>query len=162
MKLWRRIKKLSLSQLFKLSWVFLKKPLLALPVWRATQNTFVICNRLYGSTHHRSNKANAFRHALWNVLICQKAIKWFKNEQKSIIWTQKVTDLYEKMTQNEILDQAMDLHNNKIGRELFLNVSNKNESEIIDFIAKKAQNACKLEKLEEIENCTNELVYISE
>lgn len=32
----------------------------------------VICDDLFDRSHHKSNKANAFRHALWNILICQK------------------------------------------------------------------------------------------
>ena len=85
---------------------------------------------LFGSRHHKSNKANAFRHALWNVLICQKTLKKTNNREKSVIWTKKVTDLYEKVTQNEFLDQLMDLHNNEIGRTLFLDLFDKNEATI--------------------------------
>ena len=48
-------------------------------------------------------------------------MKYAKNKQKSVFWAQKVGDLYEKVTQNEILDQEMDLHNNTTGRILFLN-----------------------------------------
>ena len=108
MKLWARINKLSFSQLWQLSVVFLKHPLLIMPTLKATKDTFAICNQLYGNQHHKSNRANAFRHALWNVLICNKSVNTLKNKQKSVFWAQKVTDLYEKVTQNEPMDEAME------------------------------------------------------
>ena len=138
MKIWARIKKLSIPQLWHLSVLFLKHPLLIVPTLKATKETFKICNALFENEHHKSNKANAFRHALWNVLICQKSMKWHKNKQKSVFWAQKVTDLYEKVTQNEILDEAMDLHNNTIGRICFLNFLDQNKAEMVTFLQEKA------------------------
>ncbi len=162
MNLWKRIKKLSLTQLAKMGWIFLKRPLLILPTLRATKNTFEICNRLYGSTHHKNNKANAFRHALWNVLICMESIKRLKTAQKSIIWAQKVTNLYEKVTKNTNLELQMDLHNNEVGRRAFLTNFDKSEREIIDFIQNKVTNAQNLTQIEDLEKYQDQLIYISE
>lgn len=160
MNLWNRIRKLSLSQLWKLSGLFLKHPLFILPTLRATKKTFTLCNEIFGNAHHKSNKANAFRHALWNSLICHETLKISKNEEKSVNWTQKVTDLYEKITQNEILDEAMDLHNNEIGRKIFLQNATQTETEIINLLQKMAKNAQKVSKNEEITQCKDKLVYI--
>ncbi len=142
--------------------LFLSSPLLIRPTIWASKTTMTICDDLFGRSHHRSNKANAFRHALWNVLICQKTLKKTKNKKKSIIWTKKVTDLYEKMTQNEILEQNMDLHNNEVGRMLFFDLFDQNEATIIDFLNKKSQNAIKLAKTESVHNYKDQLVYLEE
>lgn len=162
MKIWARIKNLSLPQLWQLSVLFLKHPLLILPTIKATKRTFQICETLFGNDHHKSNKANAFRHALWNVLICEKAMKITKNKQKSVFWAQKFTDLYEKVTQNEILDEAMDLHNNAIGRICFLNFLNQNEKEMSNFLQNKAENAKKAQDIEDLKKIRNQLVYLIE
>ncbi len=95
--------------------MLLRRPLLVYPTWKATKQTLEICDSIYGKAHHKNGKANAFRHALWNVLICQKTLKITKNKDKSAFWAQKVTHLHEKLTKNEILDTAMDLHNNAVG-----------------------------------------------
>lgn len=162
MKIWSRIKQLSIGQLGKLAIVFLQQPLLIFPTLRATQKTFAICNALYGYEHHKSNKANAFRHALWNVLICKNAFKRTKNKQKSVFWAQKITDLYEKVTNNTILDEAMDLHNNAVGRICFLNLINATEEETIAVLQIKATNAKRVSFREEIMNYKLYLIYISE
>ncbi|MEM7086688.1 MAG: hypothetical protein AAF489_10930 [Bacteroidota bacterium] len=162
MNIWKRIKQLSIGQLFKLGFVFAKRPLLIGPTLRATKRTMHICYTLYGGAHHKNGKANAFRHALWNILICQNCQKKTKNDKKSIIWTEKITILYEKVTKNEILDQHMDLHNNELGIKWFRANLFANEAEIISFIQKKLENAQKVAKIEEIENLENTLIYISE
>ncbi|WP_432412195.1 DUF6973 domain-containing protein [Rasiella sp. SM2506] len=162
MKIWARIKKLSFPQLWQFSVLFLKHPLLIIPTLQATKRTFQICDTLYGKEHHKSNKANAFRHALWNVLLCKNSMKRFKNKQKSVFWAQNITDLYEKVTQNEVLEEAMDLHNNTIGRICFLNFLDQNEEEIVTFLQNKAENSQKVEKLNAFKKHQNQLVYLLE
>ena len=71
-----------------------------------------------------------------------------------------MTDLYEKVTRNEQMDEAMDLHNNGVGRICFLNFLSKNEAEMVNFIQKKAENAKKVENLVEIQKSENQLVYL--
>ncbi len=162
MNLWARIQRLSLKGIIRFGWLFLTHPLLIWPTWIATKKTFAICNDLYGKSHHKSNKANAFRHAYWNILICQKTMKLTKNAEKSIVFTQKVTNLYEKATKNDILDQAMDIHNNTIGRKLFLDFLDKNDTEIVNLVQKRANIAQKVAEIEEIKKFQDELIYISE
>ncbi|MGK0386507.1 MAG: hypothetical protein ACI849_001124 [Patiriisocius sp.] len=162
MKIWARIGQLSIGQLVKLSLLFLSRPQFSIPTLSATKKTMHICDALYGNTHHKSNQANAFRHALWNILICQNVMKYAKNKQKSVFWTQKVGDLYEKVTQNELLDEAMDLHNNTIGRIFFLNHIDKNEEEMIHLLQEMAKKAQKVAKIEEIDYFQNVLVYLEE
>lgn len=89
-------------------------------------------------------------------------MKRLKNKQKSVFWAQKVTDLYEKVTQNEVVDEAMDLHNNMIGRICFLNFLNQNEEEMVSFLQNKAKNAQKVTSLQEMKKIKISLVYIGE
>ncbi len=89
-------------------------------------------------------------------------MKRFKNKQKSVFWAQNITDLYEKVTQNEVLEEAMDLHNNTIGRICFLNFLDQNEEEIVTFLQNKAENSQKVEKLNAFKKHQNQLVYLLE
>lgn len=79
-----------------------------------------------------------------------------------MFWAQKVTDLYEKVTQNEPMDEAMDLHNNAIGRLCFLNFIEENEEEMVFFLQNKAQNARKVEIAADISKYKNQLVFVRE
>lgn len=162
MNIWKRIRQLSLGQLVKLALVFARKPLLISPTLKATKRTMSICDELYGGSHHKNGKENAFRHALWNILICASATKKTKNHQKSAVWAEKITVLYEKVTKNELLDQYMDLHNNELGRKWFLENSFENECKLIDFVQKRLENAKKVTKIEEISHFDDTLIYISD
>ncbi|MBX2828951.1 MAG: hypothetical protein KTR22_12365 [Flavobacteriaceae bacterium] len=73
-----------------------------------------------------------------------------------------MTDLYEKATKNDLFDQEMDFHNNRIGRIQFLVILNENEQKMVDFIRNLAENAKKVTQIDEIERYPEELVYISE
>lgn len=153
---------MSPGQAFRLMWALLQRPFLIWPTWKATQQTMQECNSLYGSTHHMNGKPNAFRHALWNILICKKTLKYTKNDHKSAKWAKKVTDLHEKMAKSEVLDTMMDLHNNEIGRRLFLAKKDQNDSELKVFLLKKLEKAQKVTKIEDFRHMENELVYILE
>ncbi len=162
MSIWARIWQLNTGKLLKLSLLFFSRPLYVIPTIKATKKALLICDTLYKGSHHRSNKANAFRHALWNILICRNIMKYSKNKQKSVFWAQKVGDLYEKVTQNEFLDEAMDIHNNAIGRIFFLNNIEQNDGEMIDLLQKMTQNAQKTKTIEAMQCHQNKLVYLKE
>lgn len=148
--------------MWQLSALFLKHPLLIVPTLKATQQTFSVCNELYGNEHHKSNIANAFRHALWNLLICKKSQKNLKSKQKSVFWAQKVTTLYEKVTRNSALDEAMDLHNNAIGRLCFFKLLEENEAKMVEYLQKKTETAKKVSTIEEMLKLKLDLVYLEE
>lgn len=117
---------------------------------------------MFGKQHFSSNPTNAFRHALWNVLISRKVNKKLKNLSKSAHFAKKFTDLYEKVTQNELLDEQMDLHNNQIGRNLFLSKNDLNESEIVQFLHFLMKKSIKITKSEDIERNQEQLVHITD
>lgn len=162
MKLWNKIKRISFIKLVSFGFLLLKKPLLIIPIFKATKLALQTSQKLYGNAHNKNGKANAFRHAYWNFLICQKTLKFTKNKEKSANWTQKVVDFYEKVTKNDVFDTEMDFHNNAFGRNYFLSIFEEKTEEIVNFFKKSAQNAKNVTKIEEIRNFKNELVYISD
>ena len=160
MNIWSRVRQLKPDQLIQLSLLFLSKPFLIGPTLKATKRTMVLCDELFGKAHHRSNKANAFRHALWNVLICLKTLKKTHNKEKSIIWTKKVTSLYEKVTDNRKMEKAMDLHNNKVGLNLFPSVFDKKEGEIICILQNMMEKSQKATNNDDFIKFNNNLVHL--
>lgn len=160
MKIWRRIRSLNLYQLSKFSILFARHPSLIIPTLRATKETFIVCNKRYKEGHGKSNKGNAFRHALWNTLICVNSLKNTGNIEKSAVWAQKTTDLYEKVTQNSKIDEQMDLHNNAMGRRLFIDFSNNDKAKIIDIVFEKSTEAIKIKSVEDLDNVKSKMVYI--
>lgn len=140
--------------------MFLRNPIYAFPTISATKRCMNIAYQEYGSKHHLGNPANAFRHALWVILIIKRCLKWQNNEEKAKVWAKKFTDWHEDFSPNEALERVMDLHNNMVGVALFENVKDKNEEEIISFLKQKALEAVKIVKTEEVEKLKNDLVYI--
>jgi len=162
MNLWNRIKKLSIKQFFLLVINFVSRPLFFFPTHRATARTLAISKKLFGQKHHKNNSANAFRHALWNVLISLYCFKVSKSVEKSITWAEKITALHEKLAPNSELEMQMDLHNNEMGRILFLKLRLEKEKEdaIITILQDKMKTSKKVTNILEIENEKDEFVYI--
>lgn len=158
MQIWNRILGMSFRQMFRLAILFLKNPLLVIPTLSASKKTIEICNKHFGNAHHNNGIENAFRHALWNALLCQYSLKITKNRQKSVFWAQKVTNLYEKVTKNDRRDKAMDLHNNNIGRMLFLE---QKTDEFEHYLLKMMRNGQKMTENDSFSFVKNKLTYIS-
>jgi hypothetical protein len=159
-----RIKSLSFKQLFLLVRAFILKPFYFLPTHRATLQTVQICNRLFKKQHHKNNVTNAFRHALWNVLIAKRCYKMNQSVEKSVSWAKQITDLHEQLAPNSYLEMQMDLHNNKIGRVIFVEQKLYQESQetTISVLKEKMRTAGLVKSVSEIENFTNEFVYLEE
>ncbi len=131
-----------------------------IPTILATRDCMNIAQKEYGSKHHLSTPANAFRHALWVILIIRECLKWRSNEEKSISWAGKFTDWHEKFSPNQPMEEAMDLHNNQVGITFYQEMKDKTEVEIVSFLKRKASKAVKIETVEEVKNFKMELVYI--
>ena len=159
MAIGRRIAALKYRELVVLFKVFLKHPLYLLPTYKATNKTIAVCNRLYKELHHEDNRANAFRHALWNYMICKYCLPVTGIPEKVIDWSKEITDLHERLSPNEWLAKKMDLHNNRIGRELFINFSG-NEEEAISILQQMSRKAIQVKTVAEIEAEKNKLVFI--
>jgi len=160
MKIRNIIKRFSIRQLFRLSGLLLQNPWYIIPTLRATKKTMMICDSLYGKTHHNNGKPNAFRHALWNVLICQKTYIHSKSEEKSVVWAQKITDLHEKLAPNKAIAEAMDLHNNRLGRLYFKDLNNATEEETVAFLKEKVMNASLVKDIKGIREFPDDMVYL--
>lgn len=162
MKILSRISELEFSKLWRLAWIGLKNPLLVWPTHSATIKTMKICDRLFGDSHHADNRANAFRHAFWNILIAKSVVKILKSDAKAISWAEKMTSLHEELMPNEALEKEMDLHNNEVGRIFFPELQTSSEEEIIQFLKKEMKKAVQIKSVEETENLRGVLVYIKE
>ena len=156
------IKRLNIRQLFKVISLGLQKPLYIIPTFIATKRTLAICDSLYEGEHHFHGKANAFRHCLWNVLICQRVLKVSGDATKSEFWAKRITDLHEKLAPNEPLEQAMDLHNNELGRIYFKKLKDATEDLVITFLQEQMNSAKRIINIEQIDVFKDNMVYISE
>ncbi len=164
MAVWKRIKNLNFKQFFLLVGAFIKRPRYFFPTHRATLKTVQVCDRLFKKAHHKNNVTNAFRHALWNVLIAKKCFPKNNSVEKSLEWAKTITDLHEKLAPNSELEMIMDLHNNEIGRTLFAEkqLQDKNEESIITLLKEKMETDVKVSSIEEIEENKSEFVYIED
>ena len=117
--IFKAILQLDFKRLVKLLGLLLRHPLFAFLTLVATIKTFRITNRKFPETHHKNGRGNAFRHALWCCLIMMYCCK-ISSPQKSLKWCKQITDMHEELFVNEQIARAMDLHNNQVGRGLFL------------------------------------------
>lgn len=162
MKILSRILELKFSKLWRLAWIGIKNPFLVMPTNQATLHTMQVCDRIYGRKHHGDTKANAFRHALWNILIAKRVLKIVKTDEKAIQWSDKITTLHETLMPNPPLEMEMDLHNNMMGRKFYLELQDASEEKIIEFLKVKLEEAVQIKTVEETENLKDFLVYIEE
>ena len=66
MSFWKLIKGINFKQIVSLGKFFLKHPILMFATLQATSKTMKIVQKEYPDIHGEHNKANAFRHALYN------------------------------------------------------------------------------------------------
>lgn len=151
MAVWAKIKNLDTREFLILSRVFLQKPQFILPTYKATRKTMQICNNRFGKKHHKNNRTNAYRHALWNFLISEECYKASGTLEQAVGWSKKITDLHEKLSPNKDLSRKMDLHNNEIGRQLFEKYHSAENIDILQILEEMMQQAIKVETLEEIQ-----------
>ncbi len=142
--------------------LFLRHPLNFIPTLLATYQCVEISDEHYGNLHHKNNASNAFRHALWNYLIAKKCSRWRKNKRKAIKWAQEITDWHEEFSPNAPLEKEMDLHNNVIGRKLFILNDEKSIEDFIIVLKGKVSKAKRVATSEDIKKYRNDLVYIHE
>lgn len=159
MSVWGIVRNLKFRELSTLSLIFLKNPRYFIPTLKATLETIKVCDFKFGDQHHFDNPTNAFRHAYWNYDICVKCIQVSGTAKEVAAWAKKITDLHEDLSPNDALAREMDLHNNKIGREIFLN-NLEGISEPVKFFKKLLAVAIRVETVEEIKSAGSQLVYI--
>jgi hypothetical protein len=162
MKIWARLKTFNLLQLFKLAQLFITKPHYIKLTLQASKKAVVLANKHYGNTHQYNNRANAFRHALWVVLLGQFVYQ--KNEDITIAksWALKVTTAHEDIAVNKPLERTMDLHNNKVGSLLLEKLIRKSLEDTVIYLKEKAAQAAQIDSVDDIKKFDDQLVYISE
>ncbi len=131
------------------------------PTYRATRACMSISTKHFGRKHYQNGQANAFRHALWNVLIAKACFKGPKNLQKSISWTKRITDWHETAFFSKTLPMKMDYHNNAIGRWLFSEHWKWTEEQFIEQLLKLTHHALMLNEHTDLSTIKNQLVYIT-
>ena len=159
MSFWNIIKGLNFKQLISISVKFFKHPLFMFSTIEATLQTFKFSQKEFPGIHGKHNKANAFRHALWNVLIAKKCTRFSKNQRSILHWTKEITDWHEEFSPNEKIAKAMDLHNNQFGRDFYSSNSTLSVSELINQLKKKLEKSILVNSLSEVLD-TSKMVYL--
>ena len=161
MSFWKIIKGLNYRQLVSLTGWFLKHPLYMISTIEATLATFRISQQEFPNIHGKHNKANAFRHSLWNILIAKKCARFSSDLETVIDWTKSITDWHEEFSPNEPLAKAMDLHNNVFGRNFYQQNRNLNNAHIVSKLKEELHGSILINSIEEITDVTK-MVYLED
>ena len=160
MSSWKLIKGLNFRQLKSLLILFFKHPFFMVSTVKATINVMKIAQKEFPNVHGQLNKANAFRHALWNVFIAIECSRFSKNIDAILQWAKEFTDWHEEFAPNEELAKTMDLHNNLIGRELYRKSEGKDKNQWIGLMKGELLNAVQIVSVTDVANYPNQLVYL--
>lgn len=161
----RLIKILNWKQIKGVAGFFFSHPLLFLTSVSATANCLRICDRIFGKAHHLDSRANAFRHALWNMMIMRNARVLEKDCNKVLQWTENLTDWHEAFSPNRELAKTMDLHNNATGRAVFMqNFREKKvkNTQLTQALLPLLKSAGQIVRVEDVHKFHGQLVYIKE
>lgn len=161
--IFRSLTSLKFSNLTRLLGLFCLHPIFLGLSFFATIKTISITKKYFPNDHFGDGVGNAFRHALWCCLIMMYCCK-ISSPKKSKKWCKKITDLHEELFPNTPLQRKMDLHNNSIGINLFMEMLpyiHRQFFETSFFIEKlmvKVQTAKILTSIQQ--STENELVYL--
>jgi hypothetical protein len=160
MRKWEVVKNLNLKQTGALFVWFLKHPIFMYATLNATLKTLRVAQKEFPKIHGLHNKANAFRHAFWNLIIAKECCKFSSDIDKVLTWTRTITDWHEEFSPNPIMAKLMDLHNNALGRKLFLEYKALSKKQIILHLKKELSKAVLVRSKTEFEVLKNRLVYL--
>ncbi|QLE01240.1 hypothetical protein HX109_06550 [Galbibacter sp. BG1] len=95
------------------------------------------------------------------IAYCLKAGKTFKN---SCNWAKYITDWHEKAFKNSELAEAMDLHNNAVGRaimkEEFQHKKLTSIEKVVILLLKEVKKAKYIERINDLKSAEKSLVFI--
>lgn len=161
----RTLTSLSGPKLYKVIRIIAPHPLFAILTFQATIKSFALSQKHFPKTHSSNGKGNAFRHALWCCMILAYCSK-ISSPKKAKKWTQRITDMHEEMFPNKPLETKMDLHNNKVGIDLFMKMLPGIHRQFFEpnFFVVELKELLKTAKpLKNLEDSfPNELVYLEE
>ncbi|TXD53621.1 MULTISPECIES: DUF6973 domain-containing protein [unclassified Polaribacter] len=160
MSFWNIVKSLNYRKIFRVFVWFLQHPLFMFATVKATFLTIRIAQIEFPDIHGKHNKANAFRHALWNLLIANQSNKFSTNLEAVIAWTKKITDWHEEFSPNMEMAKLMDLHNNAIGRQLYIDWQEQSLTTYIDLLKTALSKATIVTHKSDFKNLKNNLIYL--
>jgi hypothetical protein len=160
-ELWGVIKRAKPGQLAELMILCLKNIRFVFPTYKATKSAVAFANTHFGLSHRRNTPANAFRHALWNWLIAKACFRIASDKEKVLLWTKKITDMHEKILPGNEVSNAMDLHNNAVGRQAFKTITVPDIDSGVAFFLELTECSQKVNTLEEImQSPLSQLVHL--
>lgn len=159
------IRALSFKKILKLLSMVLPHPILSILSFYATVQAFSIAQKTFPETASNNGVGNAFRHALWCAFILMYCCK-ITSPEKAFNFCKKLTDMHEELFPNKPLETKMDLHNNKIGMDYFMELipcihrQFFEKSFFVDAFKKKTEEAKVLKNLDD--DFEGFLVYLNE
>ena len=160
MTFFKLIKAINYRQIVSLFKFLLRHPVLMIATIKATIKTMKIVQDKFPNLHGLDNKENAFRHALWNYLIALRCFEKESEISKIISWTKEITDWHEDFSPNKPLARAMDLHNNYVGRALFLDSCDPVNLDVVKELDLKMKKAIQIASIKELKDNITNLVFI--
>ena len=165
-------------------WALVWHPKLVNSTRKATEKANELTTQYFPNQSAWQTKADAFRHAMWNALIAKYVGAQKNSIDKCVKWAKKFTDKHEEggekpddWTDEEFkFDNAMDYHNNKIGRDYFKTVAWEDKRKwyqatrvkapsdkvMADAIFDKTKSAKKVSNRSQISLYPSNLVYIKD
>lgn len=141
--------------------VFLSHPWFTPPTVWSTIESIMLAEEKFEDDPDKNGPANAYRHALWNILISHYCSK-ISSDEKALKWAKDITDLHEKLFPNNDFDCEMDLHNNATGRQIYLETVKsgiRKKVALINELDKKVSEATALTDTAEFSKYRGKLVY---
>ncbi len=65
------------------------------------------------------NRADGFRHSVWNALLCRETGTQFDDISECLKWAEKFSTAHEQHSDVDALSTLMDFHNNELGRDKY-------------------------------------------
>lgn len=156
---------MSFKKILRLLRLVLPHPVFSLLSFYATLKAYTIAQKKFPETASTNGIGNAFRHALWCCFIMMYCCK-VSSPKKALEFCKRITDLHEELFPNKPLETKMDLHNNKIGMDYFMEMLKGvhrqffEKSFFIDGLEKKMQDAKVLKNTDD--DFKGFLVYLDE
>lgn len=158
-------RRLTFRKLLKLAVTTLPHPIFSVLSFVATVRSFTIARKYFPKTNSANGIGNAFRHALWTCLIMSYCCK-ISSPKKALDFCKKITDLHEELFPNEPLEKKMDLHNNQVGMDLFMEMLEGIHRQFFEtnfFVEKLFEKTKTAKVLRNVdEDFGNDLVYLAE
>lgn len=159
----RTISTLSFKKILKLLRTSVPHPVFSLLSLYATIQSFTLARKYFPETNAANGIGNAYRHALWTCLIMMYCSK-VSSPEKALRFCRKITDMHEEIFPNAPLEKTMDLHNNRVGMNLFMEMLAGIHRQFfetgffVDKLFEKTRHAVILKDLHQ--DAGNELVYL--